>query len=83
MFQAYSISFLYSSLNISSWKPCRKVHNVISGVRKIHAFLQPWEVLARLVWDLIFSLLLQTRCLFYSVIQLTSLGPHYFTIAPD
>ena len=40
-----------------------------------------WEGPARLLWDLIFSLLPQTRCLFYSVIHLTSLGPHIFTIA--
>ena len=33
-----------------------------------------------LVWDLIFSLLPQTRCLFYSLILLNSLGPNIFTI---
>ena len=41
------------------------------------------EVLARQVWDLIFSLLPQISYLLYFVIRMTSHGPHIFTAAPD
>ena len=41
MCHTYFIAFVWSSLSISSLKPCKKVNNIESGVKKIHAFLQP------------------------------------------
>ena len=42
-----------------------------------------WEVLARLVWDLMILVLSQTRYSFFFITYLIDLGPHIFTIAPD
>ena len=41
MFHTYFIGIAWTTLKIYSWKPCRKVDNIESGVRKNCAFLQP------------------------------------------
>ena len=47
MFHIYFIGFVWSSLSISPWIPCRKVNNKKLGVRKKRMFLRPCMFVAR------------------------------------